>query len=1394
MAERSEVLGIRIKLEVQDFQKQLDNITKAIAEFGGSIGKSVEQGVKASKTQLKMLADHWGTTTEEAKKRLQENYDSKHIQKFIKEDIELKKQGINAEVAARKQATEEVRKAEEKLGNDTMAVYRNTRKAAVDSLKEQIETGNKILAIQKNTKASDDARLSSERALGDQILAIHRNTNRQKLEEDRRAAAEQQRIWNAIAGTQGVKYQQVDGGGFVRATVQTQNLANAMGRLQAEAIRTNTAMSGSVRQTDVLSIALGRLTTRIAEFYSIRTVMFAIANQIRDAVSGAISFHQSMHDIAAISGASEKEMLAMGDSILNIAKNSKYSAAEVANLMQILAQAGVAAKDMEKVSTAVGMFATATGATPQQASDVVTTTLNVWEKDASETVAVTNALAAALNNSKLEVGGLSTAFNYLASQAAIFGYSVEETLGVVSALSQIGIKPSTIGTGVSQLWKELAAPKDRLKRLLDEYKISINDINPQLRSHADIVQVFADKNVASEKIMRALDTRVARSLIASIKAGADSFRVMTESVTGTDAALVAYYKTMDGAEARMNVIKQTFMSAVTHMGNSVSPVLSKFSDALLDVVRGLDTFSGRVVVAAAGVMALGTAFVFVGKALQAHPWYLALSVGIAAVTFALGQFGAAQNEEVARSRELSRELAKEADARQRLKDAIVLSKIEAESNNASFKNYAEVVKKYGENSDQAREAHKKLGDQTVTLKEETKRALLELKPEYGEYLDNIDLENTKYTDLLSVLNLVNSARGISIDKGIADYNRLIDEKKVLESALKDYQSKLADANKDLEPGRVNLGPTLYYKAKIANAEDQIRQVNEQIPNALGHIPVNEVKDAGNGHIARKTQTELDADEADRLEKQRKAEADRRATAAEDALKQAQDRLEKKFRNALYDSQQRTLGMARAADKENLALLEKSFSDPTLAIEQKRENLAESLNLLGEIVDAEIQKELSEIDQRWQNLTEEADAQKISIPVEVELAFKAERQAVRDRGVANLRKELADLQASFSKGTNTTSKSELVGEIEEKRADRTLITETSALNLQKQRVWTGDDLLKIQVKLTDAEMRNLETKRAAFEQDLTTLQLKQEAGKLGEKDQAYLDSLPAKLQSINDKYRELVLLRNQQTDTDFFNNLEVGAKKSVQALGSFQSNTQALGETLTSTLGDGMQGVMNNMIDSLERGENAWKSFREGVGDLLSQLAQEIQKYIVKLMVMWAIQKLVGIAAGGGGGEAMAGMPDTSIAAATGATGGFVTSTGIQKFANGGIVLIGTSGGQVPLNIGKRGQDSVPTILMPGEFVVREDAVNHYGVDFFKKLNAKQLADGGIVEAAQASKTNDPTGSKKDGEKEATLNIINVVDPRTIPKTTGEEILNILSFEAAKNGPVFKQWKSAIRDG
>ena len=54
--------------------------------------------------------------------------------------------------------------------------------------------------------------------------------------------------------------------------------------------------------------------------------------------------------------------------------------------------------------------------------------------------------------------------------------------------------------------------------------------------------------------------------------------------------------------------------------------------------------------------------------------------------------------------------------------------------------------------------------------------------------------------------------------------------------------------------------------------------------------------------------------------------------------------------------------------------------------------------------------------------------------------------------------------------------------------------------------------------------------------------------------------------------------------------------------------------------------------------------------------------------------------------------------------------------------------------GHNKKDNIPAMLMGGEYVINADAVNRYGVDFFKNLNKGKLnkyADGGLVGESSA---------------------------------------------------------------
>lgn len=395
----------------------------------------------------------------------------------------------------------------------------------------------------------------------------------------------------------GVSLKDMDSRTYAKTNSELNKIGSSLKGITVEAKNAEGTLS-------ILGVSLGGMATRLAEFYSMRTAIFAVTGQFREATAAAIDLNQGVHDILAISGESKDQFKAVSDSIYDIAKSSRFTTTEVTGLMQVLAQAGVASKDLGQVSAETGKFATATAADPKQAADLVTTAMNVYEIKSEQVTRVTNAMTAALNLSKLEASGLSTAFSYLAPQAAQLGMSMEQTLGIVANMAQSGIKPSTIGTGVSQMLKEFSAPKPRLRKMLEAYGIDEDSINPMKHDFADIVETLQKAKVSVSDLFAAMESRVGRSAVTAINLSAESFREMTANLTGTHAALVAYDKTMEGARARMNVVKQTFGELASTLGESLSPAFVGVTESLKGLLIVLGAGDGVVAKALIGVTAL----------------------------------------------------------------------------------------------------------------------------------------------------------------------------------------------------------------------------------------------------------------------------------------------------------------------------------------------------------------------------------------------------------------------------------------------------------------------------------------------------------------------------------------------------------------------------------------------------------------------------------------------------------------------------------------------------------------------------------------------------------------------------------------------------------------------
>jgi TP901 family phage tail tape measure protein len=165
---------------------------------------------------------------------------------------------------------------------------------------------------------------------------------------------------------------------------------------------------------------------------------------------------------------------------------------------------------------------------------------------------------------------------------------------------------------------------------------------------------------------------------------------------------------------------------------------------------------------------------------------------------------------------------------------------------------------------------------------------------------------------------------------------------------------------------------------------------------------------------------------------------------------------------------------------------------------------------------------------------------------------------------------------------------------------------------------------------------------------------------------------------------------------------LGMKESLSALNTqVEEFGNTLGKQIPMNFRDGLVDAMKALSDP-----NATTSLGERLMGVATAFVNKIND---ALMTKAANQLTTGLFGNG--------QPGTGVA-------------GMLGFASGGIIKGGSGN-----------KDDVPAMLMGGEYVIKKNAVNKYGKDFFDKLNAGKLkgfANGGLVETDLNDLIKNPT--------------------------------------------------------
>lgn len=245
-----------------------------------------------------------------------------------------------------------------------------------------------------------------------------------------------------------------------------------------------------------------RLALFQAEWYATKFLVLGVVEAIAKSIGGQLKLGKAVAQVGSAADMTTKQMEQFRKQSIQISNEVPTAANEVAKAGFLFAQSGMDFETISKAMPLAAKMVVTTGEDMKVGVSALTTAFFAWKLQAKDLPATADMITAAMQASKMEVKDLDTVFNYLATTAKTLNTnlngltSIKDTLTLAATLSQAGVKPSTIGTGLSNaITSLLKASKDAnstLGKILTGAGIDLAKVDPTKNRLIDIFKTLSD--------------------------------------------------------------------------------------------------------------------------------------------------------------------------------------------------------------------------------------------------------------------------------------------------------------------------------------------------------------------------------------------------------------------------------------------------------------------------------------------------------------------------------------------------------------------------------------------------------------------------------------------------------------------------------------------------------------------------------------------------------------------------------------------------------------------------------------------------------------------------------------------------------------------------------------
>ena len=472
--------------------------------------------------------------------------------------------------------------------------------------------------------------LTSDTALGKQARGLFSNIDVSKLDELDKHLGNIQRKYNNVIPTlahfaevNGLSAEQVaklNSAEFIQQAA-LMNTKAGVRKLAEEYLGFHKTSRTSITLFDRMAASMGNM----ARYAFGASIYYAFENALFSAIDSVAQFDQSLKNLQAITNATDAEVALLGDEIKRVAVETKYGLKEVAEGATIIGQAGFSATETVSILGSAMNLAQGSMSTVTASADLLTTVIAAFNLTASDAARVADNMAAAMNYSKLDIDKLRTAFNYVGPVAMDAGLSLNEMSAALMVLANHGMKASTIGTSLRNVFSQIASPSTALKtafegnsealtRLQDKSTSIVEKftiLNEVLGTSSNLYEMFGLRAAGTVSILMKYPQQL-QEMIDGLYTLGDAERMADKQMEGFANRLKNFKAAMEVAAVTMTERPAGALSNLVKWATEVVTVLTSVMDSSFgDAIAYVTAFATSV----AGLVAGGKLFVTLfGKA------------------------------------------------------------------------------------------------------------------------------------------------------------------------------------------------------------------------------------------------------------------------------------------------------------------------------------------------------------------------------------------------------------------------------------------------------------------------------------------------------------------------------------------------------------------------------------------------------------------------------------------------------------------------------------------------------------------------------------------------------------------------------------------------------------